>query len=101
MKRIVIVALFALFVAQACGNGGMHAVVPEMNPYIEYFAGIELLTADRTHGQKFCAQHYRELCVRTGVNAASAEAFIMRYRDKPVEWQNVQGALLDLLQSIK
>ncbi len=101
MKRTLIIVLLALSISRAGANNAPQTIVPDMKRYIEYLAGIELLTADRMHGQKFCAQRYKELCVRTGVNAASAEAFIMRYRDKPVQWQNVQGALLDLLQSIK
>jgi len=86
-------------------QGTLIAVKPEKDAdvarFVEYLAGTSLITNDKRLSEKGHAEKYRQLCKRTGVNAAMAEAFLRGYEQRPEEWQTVQSAVLKVLDSIK
>jgi hypothetical protein len=89
------------WVVFANANNTLKTDLPYNKHYIEYMAGIELLSNDKLSSPEEKAEKYRKLCRYTRVNADSVEAFIKSYSTKPDEWQKIQAAVMELIQTIK
>jgi hypothetical protein len=78
----------------------VHSADPALlnQDYVSYFAGMELLTSNKTLSRMQIALRYRRLCTVTGINGARAKAFVAGYRNDPAGWQKVRAAVLEALQ---
>ena len=101
MKAIVFFMLIIVVFIRAGENTVGPVTVADFNRFVEYLAGTELIAKDKKLSRKIHAEKYRQLCNRTGVNASSAEKFILGYIQRPDEWRKVQIAILAVLDSIK
>ncbi len=97
MKKNLLM-LAALFLICAIGAVRAADIAPPYQNLVSYFAGIELLATDKTVSRTQAAQRYRRLCALTGINGATAKAFVNRYRNDPAGWQKLRAAVLDALQ---
>jgi hypothetical protein len=73
----------------------------DYNNFICYFAGIEILKADKISTPSEKAYIYKVLCDITGVNAKKAKDFIKRYYNKPEEWKKITAKVVELIQKSK
>jgi len=63
----------------------------------DFFAGVILLQSATALTAEQKATKYRELQKMTGITGARAKKLLAAYRDKPEEWQRVNGAISKLL----
>jgi hypothetical protein len=102
MKNLIIKIVGVLICAGLASGAtipGGDSVVSQA--FIQYMAGIQLIDNGRGLDNEAKARKYRQLCSLTGLNAASAAKIIEQYKNRPEEWQKVQSAVIELLQSIK
>jgi hypothetical protein len=97
MKKGIAVwcAVLLLFAARAVHSADL---LPGYQNYVFYFAGIELLSTDKTLNLQQKAERYRRLCVVTGINGVRAKAMVNKYKNDPAGWQKLRTAVLDVLQ---
>ncbi|HMD67699.1 MAG TPA: hypothetical protein VKF42_02405 [Chitinivibrionales bacterium] len=97
MKKNLLI-LTALFLICATGAARAADSAPLYQNFVSYFAGIELLSTDKTLSRTQAAQRYHRLCVLTGIDGAKAKVFVNGYRNDPAGWQKLRAAVLDALQ---
>jgi hypothetical protein len=101
MKKHIFLSGIIILTGVIFANNTLKTDFPYNKHYIEYMAGIELLSNDKLSSPEEKAEKYRKLCRYTRVNADSVEAFIKSYSTKPDEWQKIQAAVMELIQTIK
>ncbi len=101
MRRFILLLsslflFFPLFAEDAVSSG-----VRDEEAFVQYLAGIELIDRSKNLSDYEIAEKYRELTRITGLNADSAQARIIRLKDKPEQWQKVRAKVLELLQKLQ
>ncbi len=97
MKRMIGACCAVLLL---CAAGAVHSadLPPGFQNYVSYFAGIDLLSTDKTLNQQQKAERYRRLCAVTGIDGPKAKAMVNKYKNDPAGWQKLRAAVLDVLQ---
>jgi hypothetical protein len=67
----------------------------------EFFSGVFLLQSTTALTAEQKTEKYRELQMMTGITGARAQTLLAAYRDKPEEWQLVNGAMTKLLSGLQ
>jgi hypothetical protein len=101
MQHIILRIMILFLAFPLFAENPSPTVVKDEKKFIQYLAGIELLDHSKTLGENKLAEKYKNLCLITGLNADSAEARIMRLKDKPEEWRKVRTKVLELLQTLQ
>ncbi len=69
--------------------------------FVNYISGVFLIEQNKDLKQDVRAEKYNQLCLITNFNAKKATEFIMKYKNKPNQWQRVQTSILETLQMLK
>ena len=91
MIRLIIAFSTLLFSATASFSG------TEKANETEFFAGVTLLQQQRDLKPGEKARKFRELEAMTGITAEKANALLLHYRERPVEWQKIYNGMVKLL----
>jgi hypothetical protein len=91
MIRQVIVVSALLISATVAFSG------TEKGNEAEFFAGVTLLQQQKDLKPVEKALKFRELEAMTGISAAKAKIILLRYRERPAEWQKIYNGMAKLL----